>query len=159
MEQPLETPLGTLWVSCVDGDRVYADANSNGKPGLTLRGGGRFHVTFAIERQPDGSWQVADRIYTSRAWTPGGKGSFDGATKHQIEDIRKKAVPVVIEWAKGQEQALAEAGVEKAQWHYRQAEQALVEANHKVLDAKLAEQAARKALNAAEERLSSLNRL
>lgn len=134
-ETQITTPLGDLWVSCSGGNRVYADANSNGKPGLRLRGGGTFHVTFSIERQADGSWQVEGDIYTSRAWSPTHKGSFDHATRHQVEDIRKKVVPVVIEWAKGQEKALAEAGLQQAEWKHEQAEKAVAELREKLTNA------------------------
>jgi hypothetical protein len=108
-ETPLDTPLGTVWVTVSGANAVYVDANSNGKPGLTLRGGGKFHVTIRLECQPDGTWTPSGSVYTSRAWTPNGKGSFDSASKFQVEDLLKKVVPVVARWADTQRDARIEA--------------------------------------------------
>jgi hypothetical protein len=153
----LTTPLGDIWVSCTGGDRVYADANSNGKPGLRVRGG-VFHVTFAIQRTTptiykEGGWALDGDIYTSRAWTPGGKG-FDAASRLQITDITKKVVPLVIQWAEGQSVGLAEAGLHTALWHYLQAVETAKEAAKKAAEAAEAEQWAKLRLDVAEERVA-----
>ena len=96
-QHPIETPFGMATITPQGAGYFYLDANSNGRPGLTVNG-----VEYGVSahfKEVDGGIVLDDYLYAHRRIDKPGSWDARSATPSAKAKLIAGLLPVVVTWA------------------------------------------------------------